>query len=205
MNTNAMINRIKKIIISPATEWDKIKDEVTVNQDLILKYVLPLTILSGIATFIKYAFFGIKTPFLGTITFPIGTSIVQGIISTLAPILGVIIAAFIINMLAESFNSKKDLNRAFKLVVYSFTPALVAGIISSISFYLSWIVIFGLYGIYLLWIGIDKMMETPEDKKLIYIIVSILVIIVTVIIVSIILGTIFTFLGLSASAVSGIR
>ena len=50
--------------------------------------------------------------------------------------------------------------------------------------------LFGLYGIYLWYLGLGPMKKTPEDKKVVYLIVSILVMIVVFIVVGLVLGKI---------------
>ena len=187
MNINHIINRVKNIIVSPAEEWETIKGEVTSNKELIVNYALPLIVLGGISKFI------------GSIAyFSIGYSALTAIVGLIVPVIGIVIASYIINELAQSFNSRKDLNRAFKLVTYANTPALVAAIVANLSVLLAIAGLFGLYGIYLFWIGISKMMETPEEKKLIYVIVAAIIIIV----VNIVLGLIISALMMPALFVS---
>lgn len=177
MNINHIINRIKNIIASPAEEWEIIKGEATSNKELIINYALPLIVLGGISQFIG-----------SSVHFGIGHSAFATILGFIVPIIGIIIASYVINELAQSFNSRKDLNRAFKLVTYSYTPALVAAIVANLSVFLAFAALFGLYGIYLFWIGISSMMETPEEKKLTYVIVSALIIIVVNIVLGLIIG-----------------
>ena len=71
-----------------------------------------------------------------------------------------------------------NINKSAELVSYSCTPGLVGAlltIIPSIGFvgYL-----FGLYGFYLWWLGLEPMKQTPDDKQIPYLIVSIVLVIV---------------------------
>jgi len=60
----------------------------------------------------------------------------------------------------------------------------------------------GLYGLYLMYLGLPQMMKTPQDKVIGYLVVSIIVLIVTYWIVSLILTSIvFGIFGLSAMTV----
>jgi len=61
-----------------------------------------------------------------------------------------------------------------KLVAYSYTPGWVFGILAIIPF-LGWIaaVIGGLYGIYVMYLGLPKLMKSPQEKSVPYLIVVI--------------------------------
>jgi predicted PurR-regulated permease PerM len=116
---------------------------------------------------------------LSVITGLVGTwSVRWAIYQLVMPLVSIVIASYVVNELAEKFNSVKNLNNAFKLVVFASTPSLLAAIIANLSLLLSWVGLFGLYSIYLFWIGISEMMETPDDKRLTYVLVAALVLIV---------------------------
>jgi hypothetical protein len=73
---------------------------------------------------------------------------------------------------------------ALKLVVYSMTPVWVAGVLNLIPALAPLGIIAALYSVYIFYLGLPVMMETPADKVVPYMAVSALVIIV----VSVILG-----------------
>ena len=73
----------------------------------------------------------------------------------------------VIDALAPTFNGQKNQPNALKLAVYSMTPAWLAGIFSLIpGFRVLGIV--GLYGLYLLWVGLPPLMKSPEEKSIGY-------------------------------------
>jgi hypothetical protein len=180
MDAQSIIDRVKGILFNPSTEWEVIQSEERSNKDLILFYVLPF---AAIAAIISLLVLWTNTR-MGT-SFAVRMAIYQ----LVSPLVSVVIAAVVINELAETFDSVKDLNSAFKLVAYSYTPVLLMQIITSISWALGFLSILGLYGIYLLWIGLPVMMQTPEDKRLVYIIASVVVMLLVGIIVSALFGT----------------
>lgn len=179
MNFQLLISRVKGILLTPANEWPEIKTEERSNKDLLLYYVLPFAAVAALISFIVVW----SDTYLG-----LGLALRFGILKLVMPILAIVVAAVIINELAETFNSVKNLNNAFKLVAYSYTPALLAAIIASISWTLGWVSLFGLYGIYLLWTGLPVMMQTPEDKRLVYIIAAVALVFVIQIVVGAIFG-----------------
>ena len=102
--------------------------------------------------------------------------------------LTILIVIFVLDLLAPFFKSQRNINKSAELVSYSCTPGLVGAllaIIPSIGFigYL-----FGVYGFYLWWLGLEPMKQTPEDKQIPYLITSILLIIVVFAILANVLG-----------------
>jgi Yip1 domain len=174
------------ILVSPAKEWEVIKGETKTKNEVVLNYALPLIILAAITAFIGHAF-------LRRYHLPIGSSLLYAVYFIVAQLLSIYLTAFIMNVLAPSFGSKKNFDSAIKLVVYSYTASLVASIIANLSLFgvLGWIGIFGLYSIYLFWTGMGPMMETPADKKLGYLIVTALVLIAIWVVFSIVLAPLF--------------
>ena len=117
-----------------------------------------------------------------------------GIYQALTVLIGAFISVYltslIIDGLAPSFQSEKNFNRSIQLVAYSFTPAWVGGllaIIPSLAFIGS---LFGVYSLYLLYIGLPKLKKTPADKITAYFVVSLIVCIVVYVVIGWILGSI---------------
>jgi len=103
-------------------------------------------------------------------------------------------------MLAPSFGSEKNMGKSAQLVAYSGTPSYIGGLLSFIPV-IGWIVSLAawVYGVYLMYLGIGPLKKTPEDKKVVYMIVAFLIMIVLYFILVAILGAIlFAALGMTA-------
>ena len=183
MDFNFIIKRATNIIVKPADEWQVIKNEASDKKQVIMNYALPVIAVVAIASLIGGFIFT---------RFSVSYQVLSALIAFIVPFAGMYISAIVINELAPSFGSKKDINAAFKLVIYSFTASFLASIVTGLIPPLFFVGIFGLYSIYLLWLGITPMMETPEDKKVGYVIVSALIIIVINILIWFILNMILT-------------
>ena len=188
----SLFERAKNIIVSPKTEWDAIGNEEPNLQDILLKYVIPLALIPTIAIIIGYGLIGIYG--FHSLDYGLAMALVQ----ILNAIISVFLAAFVIDALASSFASQKNMGRAVQLVAYSMTPVWVGGIFNLVPA-ISWLgSLFGLYGLYLLFVGLSPQMKTPEDKKVPYIIVSIIVLIIVYFVIAAILSAIIlSIFGLS--------
>ena len=95
-------------------------------------------------------------------------------------------------MLAPSFNSEKNIGKSAQLVAYSNTPVWVAGFLSFIPVIGTLLAIAGwVYSIFLFYNGLGILKKTPEDKKVVYMVVAIIVMIAITFIISAILMAVF--------------
>lgn len=194
----SIVNRAKDIILSPGTEWQKIKTESTSLSDLLKGYVLPLAAISAAASFIGQGFigtsvFGIRVG--GTINY----GIYSGLLVLLQSIIGFYITTYVIDMLAPNFSSTKNIDRSAQLVAYSYTPSLIGGIFAILPSISIIGALFGLYSLYLIYAGLPELKETPEDKRIGYVVVTILCLIGIYIVIGIALGALLgSIIGISA-------
>jgi hypothetical protein len=171
-----LIDRVKNIIASPNKEWDVIAAEQPDTSKIVTGYVLPLTALAAIAAFIGYGLIGFRI--LGFRVTGMEWGLYYALTAFIAGIASVYLTALVIDMLAPSFNSEKNFNRSLQLVAYSFTPMWIGGLLSIFPPIALIGSLFGIYGLYLLYLGIPKLKKTPADKHVGYFVVSLIVLIV---------------------------
>ena len=181
-----LVDRVKKILIEPKKEWPVIEQENTSVVQLITNYLLILALIPAVASFIGYGLIGVDIPFFGHVG-SISWGIRQAIIQFVVTIGGALLSAFIIDALAPNFGATKNFNKALQLVVYSYTPSMVAGIFFIYPSLAIIATLAGIYGLYLLYLGIGPMMKTPQEKITGYFVVSLIVTILVMIILSAIL------------------
>ena len=104
--------------------------------------------------------------------------IYQAITVLVGALSGVFISAFVIDALAPSFGSEKNMGSSVQLVAYSYTPGWVGGLLAIFPAIAFIGALAGLYGFYLLYLGMPKLKKTPADKHVGYFVVSLLVMIV---------------------------
>ena len=184
-----LIDRVKNIIASPNKEWNVIATEQPDAGKIITGYVLPLVGLAAIATFIGYGLIGFRI--LGFRVAGTEWGLYYALTVFIAGIASVYLTALIIDMLAPSFNSEKNFNRSLQLVAYSFTPMWIGGLLSIFPAIALIGALFGIYGLYLLYLGIPKLKNTPADKHVGYFVVSLIITIVVYWILVWILHSIF--------------
>jgi hypothetical protein len=185
-----IVDRVKNILITPKTEWEVIAAESTPTQQLITGYVLPLAGAAAIAYFIGICFMGMSLGFLGSFKMPIGWGLVAAIWHLVAAVIGVFVVGFIIDALAPTFGATKNSAQALKVAVYSYTPAWVGGILMLLPVLGPLVLLISLYAIYLLYLGLPRLMKNPDDKSIAYTAVTIICAIVVSIIIGVVGGLI---------------
>ena len=188
-----LVARAQAILMKPKEEWVKIKGESTSIAQLFTSYAAILAAVPAVAQFIGNGLVGKKIPFVGWVRYPLGSALFQAILYYIFTLVSVYIFGIVINALAPSFGSKQNLPNAMKLAVYSMTPMWIGGVFYIIPFLGFLAILASLYGLYILYLGFDNpLMDTPKEKILGYLLVSIVVIVVLSLVVLLVLGAIFT-------------
>lgn len=184
---SGIVERAKNIILKPKETWPVIAAEPATTQSIYMPYVLLLAAIGPLAGFIGGQVFG--TTFAG-VTFhpPLVAALVTAIVSYGLTLGTVFVLALVIDGLAPNFGGQKDQVQALKVAAYSATAGWVGGVFGLIPALSLIGVLFGLYGHYLLYLGLPVLMKAPEDKALGYTAVVVVVAIVLVLIAGAIIG-----------------
>lgn len=166
-----MVGRVQRLLMSPAAEWDRIDAEPMTEKGILAGWVAPLAAITPVATLIGTQLFGWSV--LGvTIRPALGNSIAHALVTWLLAIGGTFVLALIIDALAPTFGGTKNRIQALKVAAYSGTAGWLAGIFAIIPA-LAILGIVGLYSLYLFWVGLPKLMKSPGDKAIGYVIATI--------------------------------
>lgn len=182
-----IISRVKNIIVNPKSEWQVIATEPPSARWVMMNYIVPLTAIAAIAAFVGYGFVGYS--FLGVRIAGIQWGIYNALLKIIVGIASVYLTAFVVDALAPSFNAEKDFGRSVQLVAYGATPGLVAAIFAILPA-IAWLLSMAgaIYSVYLWYLGLGPVKKTPDDKRVVYLIVSFIVLIVVYVIVGSILS-----------------
>ena len=160
----SIVDRVKNICLTPNTEWPVIDGEPASASSLITGYVVPLAAIGAVAGFIGGSLIGRSLPLLGTYRVPLASGLGLAVFTFVMAIVGVFILSIIINALAPTFGGQKDSTLALKVAVYSYTPAWVAAAFNILPMLGILALIGALYGMYLLYLGLPRLMKAPADK-----------------------------------------
>ena len=199
MDFAKLIERVKGIVLSPKTEWEKIAAETTDVKSLYIGYAMILAAIPAICGFIGSTVIGVSLPIVGTIRTGVGAALVQLVLGYVLGLAVIYVVSLIVNALAPTFDGQKDPVQALKLIVYASTPVWLAGVFSLVPLLGVLGIIAGLYGLYLLYIGLTPLMRNPQEKSIGYT----ALIIVCYIVLAIIMGVIVAAVAGTGAALRG--
>jgi Yip1-like protein len=182
-----LVERVKRMLLSPRTEWEVIDAEPTTPAALYTGYIIPLAAVGPLARAIGYSLFGIAG-LMGTYRVPIGASLTNGLLLYILTLAGTYILAMVIDGLAPTFNGQRNRTQALKLVAYSGTAFWVAGIVMLIPAISVLVILGAFYSLYLLYLGLPKLMRSPADKTVGYAAVVTVALLVLFLVISAIAG-----------------
>ncbi len=185
-----LVERAKNIILKPSQTWPEIKDEQITIPELYTSYAVILALTPAVASLIGYGLIG-HSAFGIYVRWGVGKAFGYAILYYILSLVGIYLVALITDALAPSFGSNKNILNAFKTVAYSMTPGWVGGIFHIIPSLSALSIIASLYGIYLFYLGLPVLMETPKEKLPGYVVVVIIVTFVVNFIIGAIAGSLF--------------
>jgi hypothetical protein len=176
-----LVERAKNILLTPKTEWTVITGETATLSSLLTSYVIPLATLPAIG-----ALLGGFVTGGGSMRFVVTTAA----IAYISAVLSYVITAYVVDILATSFASEKDLNKSAQLVAYSSTASWAAGLLAIIpGIGVIAALAGGIYAIYLMYLGVGPMKKTPEDKKVVYMVIIFVVLLAASMVIGAVLGS----------------
>ncbi len=160
-----LLARIKNIVLSPKSEWPVIAAEPTAASQLYVGYVMPLALLAALIGFLRMSVLGVNSAFGTSFRMPISSGLTYTVMMFVSALFGVFIVALIINALAPTFSGRKDQRQALKVAAYSLTPAMLSSVLALSPILATLLqLLAGLYGIYVLYLGLPVLMQSPKEK-----------------------------------------
>lgn len=157
--------RAYAILADPSAEWMKIETETETGDAayLLTGYVTLLALIPAVSGFIGACVVGVVVPGGGTLRAPILDGLFGAVFGYVMTCAAVLVLGLVISLVAPVFASRRGFDGAFKLAAYSYTPLWLAGIFL-LAPGLRFLTLTGFYGVYLLWTGLPRLMQTPGPK-----------------------------------------
>jgi hypothetical protein len=160
-----LVDRVKGILLQPQAEWEVIAAEPATTQSLYTGYIIPLAAIGPLASIIGLSMIGISVPGMGAFRVSIFSALGSALTSFVLALAGIYVVALVIDALAPSFQARKDPMAALKVAAYSATPSWLAGVLHILPGVLSIVALLvSLYGVYLLYLGLQSLMRAPKAK-----------------------------------------
>lgn len=160
-----LFSRITGLLLRPNLEWPIIAAEQTTVKRLFTGYAAILAAIPALCSLI-YNIMSAHHSVAG--------ALVISVIGYALSLLSVYIVGIVIEGIAHSFGSNRDILQSHKLAVYAMTPAWLAGVFNIIGWDPVGSLV-GIYGFVLMFKGLTPLKHTPEGKRFMYTLSVILV------------------------------
>jgi len=188
MRISSAFSNAIALVKNPADFIRQNKNIVVPLNSLMVNYVAILAAVPFIATLIGDLWYYSR--------YGAGFAIGLAIITYILEVAGVIVIGIVIWKLAPYFETKTDQTRATNLAAYIYTPFFLLSIVDIVP-YLGLITFLGLlYGLYILYLGIPILLDTPPKSVIPYMFAILVASLVVFAIIAGIIGavTVATFL-----------
>ena len=179
-----LTGRVKGMLLEPRATWKEIDSEFSKSGEIWVKYILPLAAIGPIASTIGMILFGRRIALTRlTQDVPVATAIAHGVATYVLALLSVLVLSRIISLLASGFGGSRNDVQGLKAAAYASTAAWVGGVFLIFPPLAIVSLIFSLYSLVLLYLGLPIVMKVPQDRAMGYTAVVIIVWIVVMLIV----------------------
>jgi hypothetical protein len=178
MNFKEIITKAMRISLIPSVQWKSIKDEQETPKELMWNFAFPVILFSAIGRDIGLFF--VASAVLG---YSINLAILLffNLVSwVVIPYLLIMLGAYILNFTLPKLGIETDYLRVLKLVVYTFVPLFIITFFVYLHPLLRILIPIGLYvfiayTLYVFWYGVQELFDITLEKKLRFIVITILV------------------------------
>jgi hypothetical protein len=169
MSVQGMIARALNLLLHPHEAWDAIDAEPATIEGLYRGWVLPLAAIPavcgvvGLLSFRGFEIFGVRyqPSFIGII--------VDGVASYALTLVSVYLLALVIDQFSLQFGGERSRTQAFKVAAYAGTAFWVSGVFALLPTVGGLFKLLGmLYSLYLLYLGLPKLMRSSPVFQLNY-------------------------------------
>lgn len=162
----AALARAAGMLVRPGRNWDLVRDEPLDRRALLRGYIAPLAAIPAVCGVAGALVFGFSIANVGVHMSLVGLILgaLSGYVLTLV---FVFLLAALVDVTAPLFGGTRNGDQALKLAAYAATPSWlfgVAEIYPNIGLPVG--ILAGTWSLYLLYLGLPKLMQVPERHRL---------------------------------------
>ncbi len=178
MNYKEIIIKAMRISLIPSIQWKAIKIEQETPKELMWNFAFPIILFSAVGR--EIGLFFVAKEVLGY-SLNLALLLLFNLISwVVIPYILILFAAYLLNFSLPKLGIETDFLRILKLVVYTFTPLFIVTFFVYLHPLLRILIPIGIYIfiayiLYVFWYGVQEMFEISLEKKLRFIVITILV------------------------------
>lgn len=159
------LRRIVGLIASPRVEWDRIASEPTSVDRLIRRFIVPLSLLTPIATAVGMRTFNAEWDADAGFFVPAELIYAASATTLFTSILSIFVLAGIFVAIAPMYGSSRNYRAALNVATYGAVPVLLAGATLLLPAMVIVTMVGVCHSLYLYWIGVRRVLEVPAEAN----------------------------------------
>ncbi len=180
--------RVRNILLKPKHEWEVIAGEDTGIGALYRGYIVPLAAIGPVALLLRFSFMGAGTSGGGSFQSSSLPGLGPAVLAFALNMAAVFVVALLVDVLAPVFGGRKNPVQALKVAAYASTPGWIASVFVLIPILTVLALAAGLYGLYLLYLGLPPVMGAPRERALSYTIAVVIAVVLVYIAIGLVAG-----------------
>jgi hypothetical protein len=156
------------LICNPIKAWETIESENRPVSELRNRFLFPLIFIVSVSAIAGSLLFA------NSLLSPV-YSVFTGIKCFFLFFITIHVTAHIIKEITYHLGIGKSFEISYRLILYSVVPFLLCQVLSRLFESLLFVDVLALYGLYIFWIGAERLLMPPANKKVPFLIASIIV------------------------------
>jgi Yip1 domain len=152
------------VLTDPAGAWTAIEKDPAGPLYLMTRYVAALALIPAVCGWLGACVIGVIVPGGGVVRASLFNGFFGAVFGYLEELASVAVLGFLIEAFAPLFGGRRDFASSLKLAAYSYTPVWLTGIFRLLPG-LHFLMLFGLYGVRVLIIGLPQLIKSPSGKS----------------------------------------
>ena len=180
MNYKFLPVTVKSMFLNPGKAWETIYSEKTSTSTLSNGFLIPFIVLISVSAYCGSSLF-VNSQLEASY------SLMTAAACFIVTCFSIYATAWILGKITNRLELGSDFGISFRLVVFSSVPFLTSQLLSRLFESLQFINILAFFGLYIFWIGAEKLLNPPKQKKIPLLIATTVAMLVIYIITDIIL------------------
>lgn len=166
-----ILNHVWGLFAHPREEYDLIRQETLANKKLYLAHVLILAAIPSVSSYFGATTTGWSIGTLEKIKIGHESALLMAVLMYFAIIAGIVFMGLFIHWMARTYGTTPSYTKCIVFAAYTATPIYLAGLIAlypNTALYLIGSIIAVAYTVFLLYLGIPRMMKIPEERGFLF-------------------------------------
>lgn len=166
IDLNLIVGRIKNILMEPNQEWDAIQREDLTVADVYKRYLLAAAAVPALAHLVGQIIVVYSALPLTQMPLSVSKAVFRVALFYALWLGSVHVTAFFTRQMAPAFGSTASMVNAVKLAGFAWMAVWAVGLLLAVPILRQLLVLALFYAIYILYLGLPKLLATPYDRAI---------------------------------------